>query len=337
MKQLVCVEPGRFAMRDVERPVLEAGQALVRMKRIGVCGTDYHAFNGQQPYFTYPRVLGHELSGEIVAIASDVAGLDVGDKVAMIPYMNCGQCRTCEQGQTNCCPNLKVLGVHQDGGMQEYVAVPTTHLIQVNDLTFDEAALLEPLAIGAHAVRRASIQAEDIVAVVGAGPIGLGIMLFAKARGATVIAMDMNESRLAFSEAWLGIDHTVHAGGDVGQQLDVITNGHMADVVLDATGSKHAMEQSLSYISYGGKLVYVGLTKETLQISHPEFHKRETTLMGSRNATLEDFEAVYELLKRRTVDMQRYITHRATFEEAGEQFEQWLKPESQVIKALIQL
>lgn len=337
MRQLVCVKPGQFAMLDVERPVLEAGRAIVRIKRIGVCGTDYHAYNGQQPFFTYPRVLGHELSGEIVELDSDEQGLNVGDKVAIIPYMYCGQCKTCEQGKTNCCPSLKVSGVHQDGGMQEYVSVPTSHLIQVNDLTYDEAALLEPLAIGAHAVRRAAMSEDDIVAVLGAGPIGLGIMLFAKQCGATVIAVDMNERRLAFCSDWLGVEHTVNASGDVAAQIEAITNGHMADVVLDATGNKRSMEQSFDYISYGGKLVYVGLTKDTLQFHNPDFHKRETTLMGSRNATRQDFEAVYDVLKRHTVDIQRYITHRATFAEASEQFVQWLQPQSQVIKALIQL
>lgn len=337
MKQLVCVEPGQFAMLDVERPILKADGAIVRIKRIGVCGTDYHAFNGQQPFFTYPRVLGHELSGEVVELASDEQGLRIGDKVAIVPYMNCGQCRTCEQGKTNCCPSLKVAGVHQDGGMQEYMSVPTSHLIRVNDLTYDEAALLEPLAIGAHAVRRAEISADDIVAVIGAGPIGLGIMLFARERGAKVIAVDMNESRLAFCAEWLGVEHTVSVLGDVGQQIEAITGGHMADVVLDATGNKNAMEQSLNYISYGGRVVYVGLTKDVLQFHNPDFHKRETTLMGSRNATRQDFEVVYDVLKRRTVNMQRYITHRATFAEAGEQFAQWLKPQSNVIKALIQL
>ncbi len=337
MKQIICKEPGVFEKVDREKPALTTGHAIVKIKRIGICGTDLHAFNGVQPFFTYPRVLGHELSGRIDEIGINEQNLKVGDKVAIIPYNYCGNCKTCKQGKTNCCPNIKVTGVHQDGGMQEYISVPTSHLIQVNDLSYDEAALLEPLAIGAHAVRRAEINKSDTIAVVGAGPIGLGIMLFAKELGAKVIAVDINTNRLEFCKEWIGIEQTVDAKSDPILEMETITNHDMADIVFDATGNKRSMEQSLEYISYGGKLVYVGLTKDTIQFHNPDFHKRETTLMGSRNATREDFKNVYDLLRKRKVDMQKYITHRSLFENMIKDFPKWLKPESNVIKALVEV
>lgn len=337
LKQILCEKIGEFKMLEVEKPTLEKGHAIIKIKRIGICGTDIHAYNGVQPFFTYPRVLGHELSGVIDEIDSDEESLKAGDKVAIIPYRYCGKCNTCKQGKTNCCPNISVMGVHEDGGMQEYISVPTSHLLQVNDLSLDEAALLEPLAIGAHAVRRGEVNCNQTIAVVGAGPIGLGIMLFAKEVGANIIAVDINENRLKFCHEWLDIKHSVNAIQNPVEAIQQITNGNMVDIVFDATGNKKSMEQSLDFISYGGKVVYVGLTKETIQFHNPDFHKRETTLMGSRNATIEDFLNVYHMLKNSKVNIQRYITHRAPFQYMLEAFPTWIKPDANVIKAMVEL
>lgn len=324
-------------MTDVEKPHLEMGHAIIRLKRIGICGTDLHAYNGRQPFFTYPRVLGHELSGIIEEIDTNEHHLHVGDKVSIIPYNYCGTCQTCKKGKTNCCRSLKVTGVHQDGGMQEYISVPLTHLLQVNDLSYDEAALLEPLAIGAHAVRRAGVSKSDTIAVVGAGPIGLGVMLFAKESGATVIAVDVNSNRLDFCKEWISVDYTVDAKLNPIKQIEAITGSNMTDIVIDATGNKGSMEQSLEYISFGGKVVYVGLVKDTIQFHNPDFHKRETTLMGSRNATMEDFQMVYNLLRKRKFDMQKFITHRSLFENMIKNFPDWINPNTTIIKAMVEV
>lgn len=337
MKGIVLEEVGRLRAVEREAPALAEGQAIVRIKRIGICGTDQHAYRGNQPFFTYPRMLGHELAGVIEEVGPNEAGLAQGDQVGIIPYMHCGSCLACRKGKTNCCTNLQVIGVHKDGGMCELLAVPTTHLIPTRGLTLDQTAVLEPLGIGAHAVRRAGLEPGETALVIGAGPIGLGVMAFAKHKGARVIAMDVNEERLAFCREWAKADETVNAGEDAASKLEQLTGGDYPAAVFDATGNKHSMMQAFQYVAHGGKLVYVGLVKADLTFRHPEFHKREMTLMGSRNATPADFEAVIEAVRQGSVDVERYITHRAPFDALIDRFEAWLKPEARVIKAMVEL
>jgi threonine dehydrogenase-like Zn-dependent dehydrogenase len=200
MKTLVCVEPGHFEYHRVIKPELTKGNAIIKIKRIGICGTDFHAFEGTQPYFEYPRILGHELAGELVE-ADDAPGFKIGEAVTFIPYFSCGECIACRMGKPNCCSNIKVCGVHEDGGMAEFVSVPSASLVHGNGLSFDELALVEPLAIGAHGVTRAEIKRGEYVLIVGAGPIGLGAMEFARISGANVIALDTNENRLQFQNS----------------------------------------------------------------------------------------------------------------------------------------
>ncbi|WP_274649726.1 zinc-binding alcohol dehydrogenase family protein [Paenibacillus humicola] len=337
MKTIVCERPDRFVLTETDAPVLGPGEALVRIRRIGICGTDLHAYKGNQPFFEYPRILGHELAGTVERIEGETHGLREGDQVAVIPYLACGTCAACRLGKTNCCSSLQVLGVHCDGGMRERIAVPATHLIKTAGLTLDQSAALEPLAIGAHAVRRADPQPGDSVLVIGAGPIGLGVMAFAKRRGARVLAMDINEERLRFCREWAGADEIVNALNDPAGRLAELTGGEFPAIVFDATGSKRSMEAAFGYTSHGGKLVYVGLVRADLSFSDPEFHKRELTLLGSRNATPEDFGTVMDALRGGAVDVDRYITHRSPFEEMIGRFESWLKPETGVIKAMVEL
>ena len=205
MKALVCIQPGEFAYKEIETPMAGPGQAIIRIRRIGICGTDLHAFEGTQPYFDYPRILGHELAGDLVDV-DKAPGFVVGEAVTVIPYFNCGICIACRNGKPNCCTTLKVCGVHIDGGMVDYLVVPSTALVHGGGLGYDQLALIEPLAIGAHAVRRAEIQPGEFVLVVGAGPIGLGTMEAARIAGGEVIAMDINEERLRFCREKLEVD-----------------------------------------------------------------------------------------------------------------------------------
>lgn len=335
MKAIVCEQIEQFKFVELQEPVVKAGEAIVRIKRIGICGTDLHAYKGNQPFFSYPRVLGHELSGYIEEIGEGVTGLQAGDQVSIVPYMHCGTCIACRNGNTNCCTDMKVLGVHIDGGMRELVSIPVSHLIKTDGLTLDEAAMLEPLSIGAHAVRRSGLRAGETVLVIGAGPIGLGVMVLAKQFGATVIAMDINDERLAFCRKWAGVDHTVNALQQPKEQLAELSNGDMPTIVFDATGNARSMTDAFGLVAHSGKLVYVGLVKADITFHDPEFHRRELTLMGSRNATMEDFDTVREALKNGVIDIESYITHRADFEDMIGQFETWLKPESKVIKAIV--
>ena len=337
MKSLVCIEPGKFAYAEQDKPASTVGRAIIKIKRIGICGTDLHAFEGTQPYFSYPRILGHELAGELVEF-DNAPGFEVGEAVTFIPYFNCGTCIACQNGNPNCCTHMQVSGVHVDGGMVEYLSLPAASLLHGNGLSFDELALVEPLAIGAHGVRRAQVQSGEWVLVIGAGPIGLGTMAFARIAGGKVIALDINEQRLEFCKDQLQVEQTVNAlAPDVLELLKEITNGDMPTVVIDATGNQKAINNAFAYMAHGARFVLIGLQKGEISFSHPEFHKREGTLMSSRNATREDFEHVLSAMKKGLVDPQTFITHRVPFEDVKQEFESWLNPATGVIKAMVEM
>jgi threonine dehydrogenase-like Zn-dependent dehydrogenase len=336
MKALVCTKPGELKYADIPDPVMKPGYAIVRIRNMGVCGTDLHAFEGTQPFFQYPRILGHELSGELVDF-DEAPGFEKGDAVTLLPYLDCGKCIACRAGKTNCCTNLQVCGVHIDGGMVDYYAIPSRLLVQAQGLGFTELALVEPLSIGAHGIRRAAVQPKEFVLVMGAGPIGLGTMEFARLRGAEVIAMDMNTRRLDFCRTELGVKHIVRAGGkNVKEQLLDITHGDMPTVVIDASGNRQAINQGLDFLAHGGRYILIGLQKGELVFSHPEFHKREATLMSSRNALREDFDYVIQCMKKDLIHPLSFITNRVKFKDAAEGFPRWLNPSSGVIKVVLE-
>ncbi|WP_338877359.1 zinc-binding alcohol dehydrogenase family protein (plasmid) [Spirosoma sp. SC4-14] len=336
MESLMCIAPGQFMYQTIDKPALTPGNAIIHIQRIGICGTDLHAFEGTQPFFSYPRILGHELAGQLVE-ADGADDFAIGEPVTFIPYFNCGTCVACRSGKPNGCVRIQVAGVHIDGGMVEYLSVPSYSLVHGEGLSYDELALVEPLAIGAHGVRRADVQPGEVVLVVGAGPIGLGTMELARIAGATVIALDINESRLDFCKKRLGVTHTVNAQSpDVAQQLAALTNGDMPTVVIDATGSLRAINTAFAYLAHGGRYVLVGLQKGDISFAHPEFHKREATLMSSRNATRSDFEHVIASMKKGLVDPTTYITHRLGFHQIQTEFEHWLDPANGVIKAMVE-
>lgn len=337
MKTLVCTTPGQFAYQTGDKPVPAPGRAIVQIKRIGICGTDLHAFEGTQPFFNYPRILGHELAGELIE-ADGAPDFAPGEIITIIPYFNCGTCIACRSGKTNCCSHLEVSGVHIDGGMVEYLSVPSYSLVHGDGLSVDALALVEPLSIGAHGVRRAAIAPGEFVLVVGAGPIGLGTVEFARIAGGNVIALDVNENRLAFCRDRLGIVHVINARStDVFEQIQRITNGDMPTVIMDATGNLGAINASFQYMAHGGRYVLVGLQKGDISVSHPDLHKREGTLMSSRNATREDFEHVINCLKSGAINPTTYITHRVAFGQVRDAFAGWLDPANGVIKAMVEL
>jgi len=334
MKTLICTKPGLLEYVEEEKPHLQKGFSLLKIKRIGIWGTDLHAYEGTQPFFEYPRILGHELSAEY--IDGDAEGFKKGEAVTIIPYFNCGNCIACRTGKPNCCVGMKVCGVHQNGGMTEYLSVPSYSLVHGNGLSLEELALVEPLAIAAHGIRRANIQKNEFVLVMGAGPIGLGLMEFARIKGATVISMDLNEKRLSFCKEVLAIPYTINAlNEDIFQRLKEITKGDMPTVVIDATGSLKAINNGFAYMAHGARYILVGLQKKEITVVHPEFHKREATLMSSRNATREDFEFVISSMKQKLVDPGTYITHKVAFDQVKNNFSNWIDPHYGVIKAMV--
>ena len=335
MRILTCLKPGEFAYSDTPAPELKSGYAMVKVKRIGICGTDLHAFEGTQPFFNYPRVLGHELAGEIVGIENH-ANYKVGDQVSIIPYFSCGTCFACTQGKTNCCTTLNVFGVHSDGGMSEFISIPIDSLFKDTSLNLDALALLEPLAIGAHGIKRAQIKPNEFVLIVGAGPIGLGAAAMASLAGAQVIIQDVNQNRLDFAKEKLHIPFSINPNQeDAFIALKEITRGNMPRVVIDATGYKKAMEQSFQYISHGGTYVLIGLQLDEISFSHPEFHKREATLMSSRNATREDVQWVADSIGQQKLDPTLFISHRIAFDDVAAQFPDLINPSLGVIKAMV--
>lgn len=337
MRAVVCEEVEHLSLQDVPEPERSEHEAIVSIKRIGICGTDLHAYKGNQPFFTYPRILGHELAGVIEDIGQNEAGLQIGDTVSIIPYLHCGRCIACRSGKTNCCVSMQVMGVHVDGGMRERIAVPVSHLLRAEGLTLDEAAMVEPLSIGAHAVRRARVQPGEQVVVIGAGPIGLGVMAFAKQAGAKVIAVDRNQERLELSRSLAGADILVQATGQAVDLVREVTGGDYATAVFDATGNVNSMNEAIQYVAHGGQMIYVGLVKADITFHDPEFHKREMSILGSRNATREDFEQVMQVLRAKKLDLDTYITHRTPFDLLPSAIEQWLLPESRVVKAIVEL
>lgn len=336
MLTVICETPGTLRAEQRERPVRGDGEVLLRVKRVGVCGTDLHIFTGNQPFLQYPRVMGHELSG---VIEEPVPGgrLQAGDVCYVMPYLSCGKCVACRQGKTNCCVNIQVLGVHRDGAFTEYLSLPEAFVHKVEGVSLDQAAMVEFLAIGAHGVRRADVKPGQRVLVVGAGPIGMAAMIFAKARGGIVTAIDGRQDRVDFCQRELGVTHAVALGeGDV-EKLSAVTDGEFFDVVFDATGNGKAIERGFGFVAHGGTYVLISVVRDTISFSDPEFHKRETTLLGSRNATTEDFETVIAAMRDGLVPTAALNTHRMALADVPTDFQQLLDPARGVVKAIVEV
>ncbi|WP_206958037.1 zinc-binding alcohol dehydrogenase family protein [Trinickia acidisoli] len=335
MLSVICESPGVLRTQQCDPPVRAAGEVLLRVCRVGICGTDLHIFTGNQPYLEYPRVMGHEFSAVVVEAEHD-SGLAPGDGVYVMPYLSCGRCIACRQGKTNCCVDIKVLGVHRDGALTEYLSVPAQFVHKAEGVTLDQAAMLEFLAIGAHAVRRADVLPDQRVLVVGAGPIGMAAMIFAKLRGANVTCLDTRSDRLAFCKTQLGMDAAVAVGPTDTEQLASLSNNEFFDVVFDATGNIDAMNRGFGFVAHGGKYTLISIVQGQVMFSDPEFHKRETTLLASRNATAADFEIVLEAMRAGRIPDQALNTHRMRLEDVPEALPRLLEPGQTVVKALVE-
>ena len=337
MKQITLIKPYEFEEIDVEIPIFKKGEVLVQIKNIGICGTDIHAFHGNQPYFSYPRVLGHELSGIIVDAKIDNNSL-LGKPVSVLPYLSCGKCNSCVRGKTNCCSQLKVMGVHVDGGFCDYISIPAENIMIGREETdLKHLCLVEPLSISYHGIMRAEILENDWVIIFGAGPIGIGAILFAKSKTDKIILIDINQNRITYCKSILGIEHSFNGNDEtLLEQIKELTNGHFADIVIDATGNKKSIQQQLTFLGHGGKWILIGLQREDLHINHPEFHKREATLMSSRNATKHDFEQVMNKIDKKEIDPVLLITNTLDFKEVVNSFSTFIGDQS-LIKGIIKV
>lgn len=341
MKAILLEKPQSFRTIEVsEPPAPGPGQALVRIHRIGICGTDFGGYLGKMPFYSYPRIPGHELGVEVLAVGADVANVQVGDRCAVEPYINCQRCYSCRRGLTNCCESHQTLGVMCDGGMCERMLLPARKLHVSKKLSMEQLALVETLAIGCHAVDRGNLRAGEHALIIGAGPIGLSAIEFVKVAGAKCIVMDLNEDRLRFCRERMGVDYTIVGRGDGSElaRLQEITGGQLADVVIDATGSHKSMSAALAYCAFGGRLVYVGITQQEVAFPHaPVMHRRQLTILASRNALSGDFTRIINLIENGRISTDPWITHRVPFAEMIAEFPGWLKPEAGVIKAVVEM
>lgn len=324
-KRVAIAEPGQPGPTE----------ALVRVHQVGICGTDLSGYLGKMPFFSYPRIPGHELGVEVVAVGENVTNVQVGDCCSVEPYINCQECYACRRGHTNCCEKHQTLGVHTDGGLRPYFIVPARKLHISRKLSFEQLALVETLAIGCHAVNRGNPQPHESCLIIGAGPIGLATLEFAKLTGTKVIVLDVNQHRLDFCRRVMGVEHTLLASDKLEKDLRDLTAGHMPDVVIDATGNKASMASSFGLITHAGRLVFVGITTEEVSFRHPVFHKPEGTLLCSRNALSADFARIVKLIEEGKIDTGPWITHRVAFEDLIDAFPSFTKPETGVIKAVV--
>ena len=340
MKAIVLEQPGRFTLGDLAEPgPPSSGEALVRVHRVGVCGTDISGFLGKMPFFSYPRIPGHELGVEVLAVSQGVTNVKPGDRCSVEPYMNCGKCIACRKGATNCCAVLKVLGVMTDGGLRDRFIVPAHKLHPSKKLSYEQLALVETLAIGCHAVNRANPQADEHVLVIGAGPIGLSVIEFVKLAGSTLTVLDLNDRRLAFCRGTMGVKHTVQSTGDTQadiKQVQAVT-GNLPTVVIDATGSQKSMNTSFQFAGHTGRVVFVGIGTFDVSFPDPLLHARELTLYASRNALPGDFKRIIKLIEDGKIDTRPWITHRCGCDAVAETFPSYTKSETGVIKAMVEL
>jgi 2-desacetyl-2-hydroxyethyl bacteriochlorophyllide A dehydrogenase len=338
MKALLLEAPKQFFKIEIDPPGNpDPGEARVRVHRIGICGTDISGYLGKMPFFSYPRIPGHELGVEVLEVGAGVTNVKAGDHCSIEPYINDPDSYSSRKGKPNCCEKLQVLGVHRDGGMRTEFLLPARKLHVSTKLTFDQLALVETLAIGCHAVSRADVQTGDSCLVIGAGPIGLATLEFLKLTDAKIIVVDMNATRLDFCKRVMGVHHTITLSETLEKDLRDVTDGHLPDIVIDATGASGSMSSAFGLVAPGGKLVYVGITTDEVKFRHPIFHKVEGTLLCSRNALPADFTRIIRLIEDGTIDTNPWISHRASFDELPEVFPNFTKPETGVIKAIVEL
>ena len=340
MKAILLEQPKNFKLIDTPEPAKPGpGEVLLKVHRVGICGSDYSGYLGKMPFYSYPRIPGHELGVEIAEVGEGVTHIKVGDRCCVEPYMNCQKCHSCLHGHTNACEFNKTLGVHADGGLRPYFVLPARKLFPSSKLTYEQLALVETLAIGCHAVNRAKTQPGENALIIGAGPIGLSTLEFVKIAGARPIVMDTNEQRLAFVRNTMGVKDTILVKGE-GKELDTLkemTNGNLAHVVVDATGSNVSMSQAYNFVAYAGRLVWVGITLNEISFTQTLMHRHEMTFLASRNALPGDFVRIIQLIEDGKIDTKPWITHHSTLDGMIDAFGAWLKPETGVIKAMVQV
>jgi 2-desacetyl-2-hydroxyethyl bacteriochlorophyllide A dehydrogenase len=329
MRTVVLETPGRFTLTDTDRPGPPgAGEVLVRVLAVGICGTDLHAFEGTQPFFTYPRILGHELAVEVLESADGAGEFRAGDLCAVNPYVTCGECAACLRGRTNCCAQIRVIGVHVHGGMRDRMLLPAKQLYRCQSLPALQIPLVETLGVGIHAVGRAAPQPEDRAIVAGAGPIGLSVIEFLRLAGVDVGVIERIPERLEFAARHYGLRRYYPSHQEAAQE-------EPSPLVFDCTGDRGSMEGAIHLLQQGGTLVFVGLINDTVSLFDPDLHRREATILSSRNSTAAEHRRVLEYMESGRVDIQAWPTEYARPGALNERFPLWLRREAGVVKGVV--
>jgi threonine dehydrogenase-like Zn-dependent dehydrogenase len=338
MNAIEISEPGRA--RRVERPEPEpqAGEALLRVRRIGYCGTDLSTFRGINPLVAYPRIPGHEIAATIERLGPGVEGpWRPGQDVLVMPYSSCGECSACIAGRPNCCANNQTLGVQRDGALAEWIAAPVAKLIPSETLTLTELALVEPLTIGFHAAARGRVGEGDIVAVFGCGAIGLGCIAGAVFRGGTTIAIDVDDAKLALARE-CGATHALNSTREpLHDRLRELTAGHGHRVVMEAVGAAATYQAAVEEACYAGRVVCIGYAKAPIELDTKQFVLKELDIVGSRNALPQDFADAVRMLERGAFPSAKVVTHTVGLDEAADAFQLWSDNPASVTKIHVTL
>lgn len=338
MKALQVEAPGKIQVVDVPPPRPKSDEVLLRVRMVGMCGTDLSTFRGKNPLVSYPRILGHEIAATVEAAPTAGNGrTQVGTNVAVSPYANCGSCTSCRRGRPNACRFNETFGVQRDGALTEFVAVPADKIYPAEGLQLQELALVEPLSIGFHAVARVRVSKEDTVAIFGCGGVGLGAIAGAARRGATVIGIDIDDRKLTLARA-AGAQFTIHSQRDqLNERLRELTAGHGPDVVIEAIGTAPTFRAAVEEVAFTGRVVYIGYTKEPVSYETRLFVQKELDIVGSRNAVPEDFRAVIEMLQQGGFPVDQAISKIVPLTEAAAALEEWSAFPTKFSKILVRL
>jgi 2-desacetyl-2-hydroxyethyl bacteriochlorophyllide A dehydrogenase len=337
MKALMIEGTEHCTFHEVDVPVPGSGEVLVSVRHVGLCGSDLATFTGLNPLVSLPRIPGHEIGAEIVKAGPDVpADYAPGRRVIVVPYTACGHCTSCRQGRVNACKSNKTLGVQQNGGLVEQMVLPWEKLILNDTLTPRHLALVEPLSVGFHAVARGRVTAADRVVVIGCGMIGMGAIIGAVTRGAEVIAVDIGASKLAMPIRY-GARHVIDSSRkDVAAQLADLTGGDGADVVIEAVGLPQTFTEAIDLVCFCGRVVYIGYSKAPVTYNTALFNLKELDILGSRNATVDDFRAVISALETLDHAPDDLISKVFSFDQADQALPHWTRERAATLKILIE-
>jgi len=336
MKAIKIIKPGVVKLVELNKPKVSAEGILIKLKALGLCGSDLKTYQGQNQMVIYPRIPGHEIAGEIVQTGEEVPSeFQVGRLVTVSPYTSCGKCVACQQGRVNCCPYNQTLGVQRDGAAVEFITVPYSKVFLAGDLPEEQIACIEPLSVGWHSTNRAQIRSEDIVLVFGCGMIGLGVIAASTYKGAKVIAVDIDDLKLKKAKA-LGAIYTVNSQKEnLEKKIFHLTRGQGVNVVIEAVGLMETFKKAIDLVCFAGRVVYIGYVKALVEYDTSLFVKKELDIKGSRNALDSEIKEVIKIVASRKIKIENLITQNYLLENLEEAFRFWDKHTEKVTKIII--